>query len=153
MKKINVRLAGRAVKMAVVFTAMLGFAACTFLNEASFSIDSPASNEALLNNIENYFTEIGLKLERKIDFTYPEKRKEISYFLGRTQGPVPLHSTYSYVVLRLEESGVLYIDWIKISDTKQVPKPEYFQAAHERITKDLKTRFGVDVKFIFVEPK
>lgn len=153
MKINNINSVLKIGTIVVLSAAVLILSACTFLNKATFSIDSPSKSEKLLNTIENYFKELGLPLERKIDFSYPENRKERSYFLGRTRGPIPLHTTYSYVVLRVEESGVLYLDWIKISDTKQVPKPEYFEQAHTKIENDLKTRFGVDVKFKFIEPK
>jgi hypothetical protein len=153
MRKINAYYMLQNSVLVAVTAAIVSLAGCTFVNKATFSIDSPTNRESLLNDVDNYFTALGLHLGRKVDFTYPENRKERSYSLGRKQEPVPLHTTYSYVVLRLEESGILFIDWIRISDSKQVPKPEYFEATHKKMSDDLRERLGIEVKFNFVEAK
>ena len=142
----------KTVGLAVLCSVILELSACIVRNKASFSVESSVTSDAMLNNMESYLADVGLKLERKTDYAFPEKRKERSYVLGRSLGPTRVHSNYSYVVLRLEETGVLYIDWI-FTDSKQVPRPEYFQATNEKIIQDLKEKFGVDVKFNFVESK
>jgi len=153
MIKTKAHFTIRFLEIIVIVVSILPLNACTFSNIATFSVEGSAKPDELLNKIEIYLTGLGLQLERKVDLEYPEKKKERSYFLGRARDPVPLHTTYSYLVLRLEESNVLYIDWIEISDTKRVPKPEYFDAMHKKIAADIKDHFGVIVKFRFIEAK
>lgn len=131
----------------VLMTVVLG--GCTFLNKEIFEIQPAASakRDEVMQGIEAYFQEIGFKPERKTDYFYPEKRKITSYFLGYYENPVLLYSSYSHLVLRLEASDILYIDWIKISDLREKPRPGEFDSIHKKIADDLMTRLGVSVKF------
>jgi hypothetical protein len=138
---------------ALLLVSVVLFTACTHVNKATFAIEPqrPAPAEEVLRGIEDYFTTLGIKLERKTEFIYPETRKESTYFLGRSVGPMPLHSSYHHVVLRLEQSGRLYIDWVETSDVRRAPRPESLAATHGRIAGDLKDRLGVEVVFRYVE--
>ena len=107
----------------------------------------------MLDDIERYFAQLGLQPRDRIDFEYPVKRKERSYFLGQRQGSVPLHTSYRLIVLRMEQPGQLYVDWIEISDTKRIARPGDFDLTHGKIASDLKARFGTEVKFSFIEAK
>jgi hypothetical protein len=139
---------------------VLSLVACTFNNRATFAVESPSNGDALVADFERYLSERGLRLQKKIDFEYPEQRKERRYFLGRTDSripintyaAIPLDTAFSYVQLRLEQSGILFVDWIRISDRRYEPKPEHFEAVNAKIASDLKSRFGVDVRFNFIEP-
>jgi hypothetical protein len=137
---------------AFLVVSLVAFTGCTYVNRATFAIDSqrPAATDDVLRGIENYFASLGIKLERKTEFIYPKSRTESSYFLGRTVGPIPLHSSYHHVVLRLEAER-LYIDWIEISDVRRPPRAEPFAQAHAHIAADLKKRLGVDVVFRLME--
>ena len=66
---------------------------------------------------------------------------------------MPLHTTYSLIVLRLEEPRQLYVDWVEISNTKRIARPGDFDLTHGKIASDLKARFGTEVKFSFIEAK
>jgi len=125
---------------------------CTFLNKETFEIqpDNLAKREAVLRGIEAYFEKLGVQLDRKTDYLYPERRKETSYFLGRSRGPGPLYSSYSYIVLRLEASDMLYIDWIKVSDLREKARPGEFESIHQKIADDLRDHVGIPVKFTYI---
>ena len=126
---------------------------CTFLNKETFEIqpDNLAKREVVLHGIEAYFEKLGIKLARKTDYLYPEKRKKTTYFLGQSRDPTPLHSSYSYIVLRLEASDMLYIDWVKISDLREKAKPGEFDSIHQKIADDLMEHIGIPVKFTYIE--
>lgn len=144
---------GTAWVAAFVGSALL-LSACTFGNQATFAVDSSTDAERLLDDIERYFAQLGLQPKEKVDFEYPKKRKQRSYVLGHRQfGLLGLHNAYQYVVLRLEETDRVYVDWLEISSTKRVPKPGDFDVTHAKIASDLKARFGVDMKFSFIEAK
>lgn len=140
---------------ALVLVCAVLFTGCTVVNKATFAIEprEPIATEAVLRGVEAYFAALGFELARKTDFLYPEARKESTYFLGRRVGPNPLYSSYHHVVLRLEQSGRLYIDWIEISDVRRAARPEPFALTHAKIAGDLKDRLGVDVTFRFVGGK
>jgi hypothetical protein len=125
---------------------------CTVINKSTFEIlppDSVKRDEVLLG-IEAYFKEIGIPLERKTDILYPKKTKTTRYLLGNYKSPTLLYSSYNYLVLRLEAKDILYIDWIKISDLHEKPKPSEFENTHKKIAEDLMIRIGVTVKFNYV---
>ena len=106
----------------------------------------------MLRGIEESFRALGFQMERKTEFLYPEARKETTYFLGHRQLPLALQSTYRHAVLRLERTGILYVDWVEVTDYRRKLKPELFAALHAKIAADLKTRLGIDVVFEFVPP-
>lgn len=153
MKSWTLRSLVATLAQALLLAAVVLFTACTHVNKATFAIEPrrPAAAEEVLRGIEDYFATLGIKLERKTEFIYPEARKESIYFWGRRVGPIPLHSSYHHVVLRLEQSGRLYIDWIEISDVRRSPRPEPFAPTHAKIAGDLKNRLGVEVVFRLIE--
>jgi hypothetical protein len=127
-------------------------AACTSINKATFAIEPQervASND-MLRGVEECFRSLGFQLQRKTNFLYPETRKETTYFLGHRELPLALQSTYRHAVLRVEQSGILYVDWIEITDLRRELKPEFFAPLHAKIAADLKTRLGIDVIFQFI---
>ena len=126
---------------------------CTFLNKETFEIqpDNLAKREAVLHGIEAYFEKLGIQLGRKTDYLYPKSRKETIYFLGQSRGLTPLYSSYNHIVLRLEASDMLYIDWVKISDLREKAKPGEFDSIHQKIADDLRDQIGISVKFTYIE--
>jgi hypothetical protein len=134
----------------LVLSGLVLLAACTHVNKATFAIEPQASDE-MLRGVEECFRTLGFQLQRKIDFLYPETRKETTFFLGHRELNL-LQSTYDHAVLRLEHSGILYVDWVEISDFRRELKPEAFAPLHAKIAADLKTRLGIDVVFRFIPP-
>ncbi len=129
-------------------------AACTSINKATFAIEpqEPVASDEMLRGVEECFRTLGVELQRKTDFLYPETRKETTYFLGHRELPLALQSTYRHAVLRLEHSGILYVDWVEITDLRRELKPEFFGPLHAKIAAELKTRLGIDVVFQFIPP-
>jgi hypothetical protein len=129
--------------------ALLICAGCTVINKATFAIEpqKQIAGDALLTGLEDCFHTLGLELVRKTDYFYPEARKQSEYYLGHRELALGFNSTYHHAVLRLELSGVLYVDWIEIADSKRELRPEIFMEVHKKIAEDLKTRLGVDLTF------
>ena len=109
-------------------------AACTSINKATFAIEpqEPVASDEMLRGVEECFRTLGVELQRKIDFLYPETRKETTYFLGHRELPLALQSTYRHAVLRLEHSGILYVDWVEFTDLRRELKPELFAPLQQR---------------------
>ena len=124
---------------------------CTFINKQSFEIDytNGHSSKEIMLEIEKYFQDIGFKMDRKTQMIYPEEKIVTSYFLGKQT--ILLYTSFDHVILRLEDSEKLYIDWIRISDYKETPSPGYFDKFYEKVTKELKERLGVTVSFNLIE--
>ena len=139
---------------AVPLCGFVLLAACTSINKATFAIEPQerVANDDMLRGVEECFHSLGFQLQRKTGFLYPETRKETSYFLGHRELPLALQSTYRHAVLRLEHSGILYVDWVEITDLGRELKPEFFAPLHAKIAADLKTRVGIDVVFQFIPP-
>src|SRR5256885_5171523 len=134
---------------ALRFSGLMTLAACTSLNKATFAIDpqTQVTGDEMLRRVEESFQKLGFQLERKTDFLYPETRKETSYFLSHRQLPLGFQSTHHLAVLRLEHSGILYVDWIEITDLRRELKPAQFADLHAKIASDLETRYGLEVRF------
>ena len=141
-----------AFARALMLTAPMLLAACTFINKATFSIEpqEEVARDEVLRGLEASFQDLGFQIQRKTDFLYPDSRKEATYFLGHRELPFALQSTYRHAALRLERSGVLYVDWVEISDYRRELKPDDFARLHAKIAADLKARLAVDVVFRLV---
>jgi hypothetical protein len=144
----------RSLATALGLSGLMLVAACTAINKATFAIEPQEhiASDEMLHGVEECFRTLGLQLQRKTDFLYPETRKESTYFLGHKELPLAMQSTYHHAVLRLEHSGTLYVDWIEITDLRRELKPESFAELHRKIATDLKTRLGIDVVFQFIPP-
>lgn len=132
-----------------VGVALLICAGCTAINKATFAIEpqEQIAGDALLAGVEDCFHSLGMELVRKTEYIYPESRKQTEYYLGHRELGFGFYSTYHHAFLRLEHSGVLYVDWIEIADAHRELKPEIFKEVHKKIADDLKIRLGVDVTF------
>jgi len=144
----------RSLATALGLSGLMLVAACTAINKATFAIEPQEhiASDEMLHGVEECFQMLGLQLQRKTEFLYPETRKESTYFLGHKELPLAMQSTYHHAVLRLEHSGTLYVDWIEITDLRRELKPESFAELHRKIATDLKTRLGIDLVFQFIPP-
>jgi hypothetical protein len=127
---------------------------CTFVNKQSFEIDhsNSGSPEMIMNEIESLFNELGFRLERKTHITYPKDMRYSEFYIGTHRRPI-LYTAFDHVILRLENGEKLYIDWVRISDAKEKPRPGYFDDFYRKVASTVHKRTGVTVSFRLAESK
>ena len=138
-------------KIAIIFLICF-VSGCTFINKETYEISYTENRkvEKIFSELESYFKEIGFSLKRKTHFLFPEDKWVTTYFLGKQEVHF-LYTTFDYMILTLDDSNRLFIEWIRISDYKEKPPPGYFDAFYEKVSNDLKERMGINVEFKLFE--
>jgi hypothetical protein len=141
-------------RMILVFVFILIASGCTFYNKQSFQIEQSNSKspEVVMKEIESYFVEIGFKLEKRRHITYPKDEMYSQFFLGKHTKPL-LYTAFDHVILRLNNGEQLFIDWVRISDKKEVPPPGYFDPFYKKVADTIESRTGVKVSFKLITDK
>lgn len=134
------------------FLLMTLLSSCTFLNKQSFEIIYPnqSAPNTIIEELESYFSELGFVLERKSSIMYPRDERFAQFFISKQTNPLLLYTAFDHLNLRLVGDKRLYIDWVRISDIREVPPPGYFDEFYHKLSQELERRLGVNVSFKMV---
>jgi hypothetical protein len=150
---------GRCVRISIWALLLLNLSflggGCTFYNTHTFALEHAdgVSADLVLDELERYFSQVGLRLDMKMHQIYPEDKRYTRYFLGQRGSPLVFYSAYDFLVLRRDPHRAVFIDWIRISDRREKVPPASFEATNEAILAALRRQLAITATFRFVEPK